>query len=141
VAAGADDGAAGVTTAGSIRLHGRLVPKPHHIWYISWTSNPPDPAAEQTGTVGLYTGAMLPNTTYYWRASMKTIRQVRQPALWWSFTTLPYICTGPIASDLNEDCQVDFFDYALIADAWAGNLTEIASIRNRLAELQSGTCD
>jgi hypothetical protein len=37
-----------------------------------------------------------------------------------------YVCTSPIVSDLDGNCQVDFFDYALLADAWAGNLSDIA---------------
>jgi hypothetical protein len=40
------------------------------------------------------------------------------------FEYIPYDCTSPITSDLNGDCQVDLFDYALLADAWAGNLPD-----------------
>jgi hypothetical protein len=42
------------------------------------------------------------------------------------FEYSPYECSSPIASDLDGDCEVDFFDYALLADAWAGNLPDIA---------------
>jgi hypothetical protein len=35
-------------------------------------------------------------------------------------------CTTPFASDLNLDCEVDFLDYALLTDAWAGDLMDIA---------------
>ena len=42
----------------------------------------------------------------------------------WSFTT-SYICTGSIVSDLDGDCEVDFFDYALLADAWGSNPPEV----------------
>jgi hypothetical protein len=35
-------------------------------------------------------------------------------------------CTTPFASDLNGDCEVDFLDYAQLADAWAGDLMDIA---------------
>jgi hypothetical protein len=35
-------------------------------------------------------------------------------------------CTTPFASDLNSDCQVDLFDYARLADGWAGDLADIA---------------
>jgi hypothetical protein len=35
-------------------------------------------------------------------------------------------CTTPFASDLNLDCEVDFLDYALLADGWAGDLSDIA---------------
>ncbi len=34
-------------------------------------------------------------------------------------------CTEPYASDVNGDCQVDSFDYALIANAWGTNLPQI----------------
>jgi hypothetical protein len=37
-----------------------------------------------------------------------------------------YVCSSPIASDLDGNCQVDFFDYALLADAWAGDLLDMA---------------
>jgi hypothetical protein len=35
-------------------------------------------------------------------------------------------CTSTAASDLNGDCEVDFLDYAQLADAWAGDLMDIA---------------
>ncbi len=35
-----------------------------------------------------------------------------------------YSCTNQIASDLDENCQVDLFDFCLLADAWAGNLPD-----------------
>ncbi|MCJ7779093.1 MAG: right-handed parallel beta-helix repeat-containing protein [Sedimentisphaerales bacterium] len=34
-------------------------------------------------------------------------------------------CTSPVASDLDSNCQVDLFDYARLADAWAGNLPDV----------------
>ena len=37
-----------------------------------------------------------------------------------------YVCSSPIISDLDGNCQVDFFDYALLADAWAGDLLDMA---------------
>jgi hypothetical protein len=43
----------------------------------------------------------------------------------WSFTT-SHTCTSQIVSDLNGDCEVDFYDYARLADIWAGSLTDIA---------------
>ena len=39
--------------------------------------------------------------------------------------TSRYVCTGPIISDINDNCQADFFDYARMADAWAGSLSEV----------------
>jgi len=40
------------------------------------------------------------------------------------FEFMPYQCTNPIVSDLDGDCQVDFFDYAQMANAWANDLPE-----------------
>ena len=34
-------------------------------------------------------------------------------------------CTTPAASDLNSDCEVDFLDYALLAEAWGSNPPEV----------------
>lgn len=34
-------------------------------------------------------------------------------------------CTTPAASDLNGDCEVDFFDYAQLANAWGSNPPEV----------------
>jgi hypothetical protein len=34
-------------------------------------------------------------------------------------------CTEPNASDLNGDCEVDFHDYALLADAWGSSPPEV----------------
>jgi hypothetical protein len=30
-----------------------------------------------------------------------------------------YTCTSPIASDLDGNCQVDSYDYAIVANVWA----------------------
>jgi len=35
-----------------------------------------------------------------------------------SATTLSFTCSKAIASDLDNDCEVDFRDYAIMADAW-----------------------
>lgn len=35
--------------------------------------------------------------------------------------TLPWVCAGDIASDLNDDCQVNFADYADLAGTWLGD--------------------
>ena len=94
-----------------------------HIVYFG-TSNSPEFVSEQTGT-SFATGVMLPNTTYYWRVDENNPAGVTTGTVW-SFTTSRYLCTGSIISDLDGDCEVDFLDYAQLADAWAGNLTDIA---------------
>jgi pectin methylesterase-like acyl-CoA thioesterase len=117
------DGATGLTTAGTSLTWAAGAEATSHMVYFG-TSNSPDSVGEQTGT-SFATGSMLPNTTYYWRVDENNPAGVTTGTVW-SFTTLPYTCTGSIASDLNEDCQVNFPDYAQLADAWAGNLTDIA---------------
>jgi len=37
-------------------------------------------------------------------------------------TIVRYSCAMSIVSDLNDDCQVDFVDYARMAEAWAGDV-------------------
>jgi hypothetical protein len=38
-----------------------------------------------------------------------------------SATTLRYNCASALVSDFDGDCQVNFFDYAILADAWIGD--------------------
>jgi hypothetical protein len=38
-----------------------------------------------------------------------------------TYTVTAYSCTAPIPSDLDDDCQVDFLDYAVFTDAWDSN--------------------
>jgi hypothetical protein len=38
-----------------------------------------------------------------------------------TYTLTPYSCTTPISSDLNDDCQVNFIDLAILAGEWIGN--------------------
>jgi hypothetical protein len=69
---------------------------------------------------------MSPDTIYYWAVDENNPAGQTAGEVW-SFNT-SYICTGSIVSDLNSDCEVDFFDYALLTDEWAGNLEDIAQI-------------
>jgi hypothetical protein len=39
-----------------------------------------------------------------------------------------YTCTSPIASDLDGNCQVDFYDYAIAANAWAHGVLDFIDI-------------
>jgi hypothetical protein len=72
---------------------------------------------------------LVNNTTYTYLVKARDMSTNRNETGWSntaSATTLIYDCTGPIVSDLDGDCEVDFFDYALLADGWAGDLMDIA---------------
>jgi hypothetical protein len=114
------DGATGIAPEGVSLTWAAGAEAASHIVNFG-TNNPPDYAGEQTGT-SFTTGAMLPDTTYYWSVDENNPAGVTLGTVW-SFTT-SYICTSPIISDLNDNCEVDLVDYALLADAWAAGLPE-----------------
>jgi M6 family metalloprotease-like protein len=75
----------------------------------------------QDGAVWTDTG-LASNTTYSYVVAARDKSVTRNQTAWSapsSATTQRYLCTGPIASDLNNDCQVDFLDYAMMAWVWA----------------------
>jgi len=117
-----EDGANSVPAEGTLLTWAAGAEATSHIVYFG-TSNSPDPVGEQTGT-SFATGTMLPDTNYYWRIDEKNAAGTTTGTVW-SFTT-SYLCTDHIISDLDNDCQVDFFDYALLTYGWAGDLADIA---------------
>jgi hypothetical protein len=78
-----------------------------------------------------YTDTSLTNNTTYTykvKARDKSINQNQTAdSNEKSAKTPRYDCTTlpTFLSDLNGNCQVDFFDFARLADAWAGNLPEV----------------
>jgi len=116
------DGATGVDPCGVTLAWAAGAEATSHMVYFG-TTNPPVFVGEQTG-MSFATGAMLPDTTYYWAVDENNPSGQTSGTVW-SFTT-SYICTSPIVSDLDGDCEVDFFDYAQLADVWAGNLIDMA---------------
>jgi pectin methylesterase-like acyl-CoA thioesterase len=118
------DGATGVDPCGVSLTWAAGAEAVSHIVYFG-TANPPEEPCEPTER-SFATGAMFPGTTYYWAVDENNPAGVTTGTVW-SFTT-SYICTGSIVSDLNGNCQVDFLDYALLIDEWAGNLEDIAQI-------------
>jgi pectin methylesterase-like acyl-CoA thioesterase len=62
------------------------------------------------------------NASYSYRVIARDKSLARNETLWsepGSATTLRFVCTAPIAADLNGNCQVDIMDYALMAAAWS----------------------
>jgi pectin methylesterase-like acyl-CoA thioesterase len=47
-----------------------------------------------------------------------------------SATTIRFICSQALTSDLDKNCQVDFLDYAIIADGWLETRSETEDINN-----------
>jgi len=93
---------------------------------IFGTDNPPDFAAEQNDT-SFATGEMSPVTTYYWRVDEKNSAGVNNRHGMDALLPL-YICSSPIASDLDGDCRVDLYDYAVMADEWADDILDLTDI-------------
>lgn len=115
------DGTTGVVPEGVSLTWAAGAEATSHMVYFG-TTNPPEFIGEQMD-MSFATGAMLPDVNYYWRVDEKNSAGTTTGAVW-SFTTT-YACTGSITSDLNGNCQVDFSDYALIADAWASNPPDV----------------
>jgi len=61
-------------------------------------------------------GELLPSTTYYWRVD--EINGGTTTGDVWSFTTGAASCDAPPLYDLNNDCKVNFKDFALLAGEW-----------------------
>jgi hypothetical protein len=117
------DGATEVAAAGVSLIWAAGAEAASHMVYFG-TANSLEFVGEQMGT-SFATGAMLPDANYCWRVDEKNSAGTTTGTVW-SFTTSSYICTGSIVSDLNNDCEVDFLDYAQLANAWTGNLLQIA---------------
>jgi len=75
---------------------------PLHVATLGATATSYKPAADLT--LG---------TTYYWK--VKEIGSSSEPEIW-SFTILT--CNSPNLGDLNNDCVVDFIDFATLAENW-----------------------
>jgi pectin methylesterase-like acyl-CoA thioesterase len=95
-----------------------------HMMYFG-TTNPPELVGNLNDN-SYAPEAIAPGTTYYWAVDENNPAG-QTPGTVWSFAT-SYICTSPIVSDMDGDCQLDFLDYAILADTWEGILTDIAQL-------------
>jgi hypothetical protein len=70
-----------------------------------------------------WTDTGLTNNTIYTYRVIARDKSLGQNETDWSepnsATTVRYLCTGPITSDLSTDCRVDFLDYTMLAAAWS----------------------
>ncbi|MBN2018660.1 MAG: right-handed parallel beta-helix repeat-containing protein [Sedimentisphaerales bacterium] len=97
-------------------------------YYFANLTDPNHDSGWQDGTA--YTDTGLTNDTTYFYQVIARDKSGNQNETGWSdtasATTLIYDCTGTITSDLDGDCEVDFFDYAILTIAWEGDLADIA---------------
>jgi hypothetical protein len=69
-----------------------------------------------------YTDTGLTNKTTYTYRVIARDKSAGQNETDWSAeasaTTIRYTCSGPLETDFNADCKVDFMDYATLASQW-----------------------
>ncbi|MCX5632678.1 MAG: hypothetical protein NTW93_03250 [Phycisphaerae bacterium] len=71
---------------------------------------------------------LSPSTSYTYTVKARDLSENHNETGWSpdaNATTLKWSCTAPIASDIDGDCQVNFFDYAILSNVWAGDWLEI----------------
>jgi len=92
-----------------------LLGKPKYDVYMGRTDEPSElvcsALADSMCDPAEKLGALAPCTTYFWRV-VSTGACGQSDGGLWSFTT------GSVAADLNEDCKVDFRDFARLASYW-----------------------
>lgn len=72
--------------------------------------------------------SLLNNTQYRYAVTARDKSLANNETDWSveaAATTPKYVCTEAKASDLNGDCQVDLLDFAILANAWAGELPAV----------------
>ncbi|MGA2916823.1 MAG: pectinesterase family protein [Sedimentisphaerales bacterium] len=125
------NGATGVSPAGVTLSWASGEEATSHLVYFG-TTNSPDPIGEQTGN-SYATEALTPGTTYYWQIDEKNTAGTTAGTLQ-SFTTALYSCTSALLSDFDGNCQVNFFDYVILADAWIGDTQDFNDLAQLAAE-------
>ena len=71
---------------------------------------------------------LVKNTTYTYQVKARDMSTNHNETGWSDTaiaTTLTWVCTSSIASDIDGDCQVNLSDFVRMADAWAGNLPPV----------------
>lgn len=110
------DGTVNIDTAGITLTWAAGAGASSHIVNFG-TENPPQQIIEQN-TLSYHTEPLNINTTYYWRIDEKNSAGITTgPVL--TFVTKPYDCPTPISWDLNDNCELDFADFAVFAQQWA----------------------
>jgi hypothetical protein len=91
-------------------------------YYFANLTDPNHDSAWQDSPIYTDTG-LAHNATYTYQVKARDKSSNHNETVWSSAasatTDLGYTCNSWPASDLCVDCQVDFFDYAILASAWA----------------------
>jgi pectate lyase len=106
-------------------------------YYFANITDPNHDSNWQDGTT--YTDTGLTNDTTYTYSVIARDKSPNQNETAWSdeanATTVQYNCSGAIISDLDENCKVDYRDYALMAEHW----DDVLPLTNNIAV--NGTFD
>ena len=106
-------------------------------YYFANITDPNHDSSWQDDTT--YTDTGLTNNTTYTYCVIARDKSLSQNETAWSneanATTLRYTCSGTIGSDLDNNCKVDFLDYALMASHW----NDVLPLNNNIAV--NGTFD
>ncbi len=96
-------------------------------YYFANVTDPNHNSTWQDSTTYTDTG-LTNNTTYTYKVKTRDKSSGHNETGWSdeaSATTPRYVCTSPIVSDFDDNCQVDFFDYFILADEWTGDWFEL----------------
>jgi pectate lyase len=90
-------------------------------YYFANTTDASHDSGWQDDMIYTDTG-LLNGVTYAYRVIARDKSLAKNETAWSepnSATTVSWLCTSPVAHDLNNDCRVDFLDYALLTSHWS----------------------
>lgn len=109
-------------TSSSITMTASAASDPSGVeYYFENMTDPTHSSGWQSSATFIDIGLEL-DTSYSYRVKARDLSDNHNETGWsdpLSAITLPYDCSDPLNADLNDDCQVNFVDHAIFADAWA----------------------
>ena len=88
----------------------------HNVYFGTDPDNLENVSFEQSEST-IYVEGLEWKSTYYWRVDEVDSEEVIYPGRIWSFDTIDD-CSSSIVGDFNNDCIVDFEDFATFAENW-----------------------
>jgi hypothetical protein len=96
-------------------------------YYFANITDPNHNSGWQDSTEFIDTG-LADGITYTYQVKARN-KNISQNETFWSneasAAASRYICSSTIASDFDDNCQVDFFDYVILSDIWTGDWLNI----------------